>query len=134
MVKAYLRIVNDNGKNYHTVWMYDHNDPDENSAGSRVQSVSPSPIPTATSSRHPPLINRLVADKTNQIRAVLKSPQAIWSEKSIPDGVPYLIRASYVYDEDSHRKYYVAIGTSLAESRKLLNDFTLLMHRPVSRS
>lgn len=127
MVKAYLRIVNDDGKNYHPIWTYDHNDPDENSAGSRVQSVSLIADSDGRVIEASPSYQSLGADNTNQIRAVLNSPQAVWGEKSDTHGVPYLIRASYVYDEDSHRKYYVAIGMSLADSRKPLYDFTLLI-------
>jgi heavy metal sensor kinase len=72
-------------------------------------------------------LQSLGLDKAAEIQAVLKSPQAVWSEKKDEDGVPWLIRASNVSDEDSHGRYYVAIGTSLAESQKPLKDFTFLI-------
>jgi heavy metal sensor kinase len=127
VVKAYLRIVGDNGQNYHTNWNYDHNDPDENSAGSRVESMSLITDADGRVLANSSALESLGLEKPDQIREALSSPQAVWSEKTDSEGVPYLIRASYVYSEDSHRKYYVAIGTSLAESRKPLKDFTLLI-------
>jgi heavy metal sensor kinase len=41
-------------------------------------------------------------------------------------GVPYLIRSSYMLNEDGDRKFYVAIGESLAPDNKLLGSFDLL--------
>jgi heavy metal sensor kinase len=127
VVKAYLRIESDDGQNIHPVWMYDRNDPDENSAGSRVQSVSLITDSDGHVMEASSAYESLGLDNTAQIQAVLKSPQAVWTEKYDNRGVPYLIRASYVNDEALHRKYYVAIGMSLADSGKLLNDFTLLI-------
>jgi heavy metal sensor kinase len=127
VVKAYLRIVGDNGRNYHPVWIYHRDDPDENSTGSQVQSVSLITDSGGHVLEASSALQSLGLDKRAEIQDVLKSPQAVWSEKKDEDGVPWLIRASYVSDEDSHARYYVAIGASLAESRKPLNDFTLLI-------
>ncbi len=61
----------------------------------------------------------------NLIRAVLQSPGAIFKEKKDGDGTPYLIRSGYVNAEnDKTKKFYVAIGTSLEGSNKLLSQFT----------
>jgi heavy metal sensor kinase len=127
VVKAYLRIVGDNGRNYHPVWQYDRNDPDENSAGAKVESVTLITDSAGHVLWPSSALESLGLNKIAEIQAVLKSSQAVWSEKTDDDGVPWLIRSSNVSDEDSHGRYYVAIGTSLAESRKPLKDFTLLI-------
>ncbi len=127
VVKAYLRIESDKGQgNYHPVWYYDHNDPEENSIGARVQSViliadSAGKVMDVSST-----YEAMGVDKPADIREVVRSQQAVWRTKNDPKGVPYLIRASYIYDEDSKQRFYVAIGSSLADSRKLLDRFTYL--------
>lgn len=126
IVKAYLRIVNDPGQsNYHSVWHVDNDDPDEKSAVAGVQKVfliaDVSGHVMEASSNY----ESLGMDKPAEIRSVLQANGAVWSNKTDSDGVPYLIRASYVNGEDDPRRFYVAIGTSLADSRKLLNKFTL---------
>jgi heavy metal sensor kinase len=63
-------------------------------------------------------------DRPAEIHSVLQATGAVWSNKTDSDGVPYLIRASYVNGEEDPRRFYVAIGTSLADSRKLLSKFT----------
>jgi heavy metal sensor kinase len=125
VVKAYLRIVNDPGQNnYHPVWHVDNDDPDEKSAVASVQKVyliadSSGHLMEASSN-----YESLGMDKPAEIRSVLQATGAVWSNKADSDGVPYLIRASYVNGEEDPRRFYVAIGTSLADSRKLLSKFT----------
>ena len=127
-VKAYMHIVSDQGQgNYHPIWIYDYDDPDESSAVAGVQSV----ILIADAQGHimykSPAYQALGIDTPEQIRAALASPQVTLREKADPGGIPYLIHANYVYDDGAARKkFYVAIGLSLADSRKLLNRFTLL--------
>jgi len=126
VVKAYLRIVNDPGQtNYHPVWHVDNEDTDEKSAVASVQKVfliadSAGHLMEASSN-----YESLGMDKPAEIRSVLQATGAVWSNKTDSDGVPYLIRASYVTGEDdTSRKFYVAIGTSLADNGKLLSRFT----------
>ena len=126
VVKAYLRIVNDAGQNnYHPVWQVDNDDPEEKSAVAGVQKV----FLIADGAGHVMASSNfesLGMDKPAEIRSVLQATGAVWSNKTDSDGVPYLIRASYVNgEEDTSRKFYVAIGTSLADNGKLLNKFTL---------
>ena len=127
VVKAYLRIESDQGQgNYHPVWYYDHNDPDENSIGARVQSVILIADAAGKVMEVSSTYESLGKDKPPEIRAVVGSAQAVWRTRNDDKGVPYLIRASSIYDEDSKQRFYVAIGSSLSDSRKLLNRFTLL--------
>jgi heavy metal sensor kinase len=128
IVKAYLRIDSDKGENnFHPVWYYDRNDPDESSVVAGVRNViliaDPEGHPMEASANY----NALGLDKVSDIRDVLASPQAKWFDKHDSHGIPYLIRASYITAENSNHKYYVAIGLSRADSRKLLNQFTLLI-------
>ncbi|MES1261537.1 MAG: heavy metal sensor histidine kinase [Acidobacteriota bacterium] len=136
VLKANLRIENDTGQaNYHPVWFFDTIDPDEASARARIQSVyvitdeKGKPLPDAsspTSLSLSPTYESLGSDTPAQVRLVLASNQAEWVEKKDPDGVPYLIRQSYVLSEDRKHKYFVAIGKSFEESAALLRQFDWL--------
>ncbi len=128
IVKAYLRIENDSGlKNYHPVWFADANDPEEQSAVASVKKVyliadADGHILDGSTNNY----KSLGLGKPAQIRTVLQSPAPVWTETTDGRNVPYLIRASYVYgEEDTSKKFYVAVGTSLADSRRILNKFTL---------
>lgn len=126
IVKAYLRIVNDNGQqNFHPMWFADPNDPDESAAVALVKKL----YLIADSQGH--IMEGSADDKTlglanpNEIRSVLQATGPVWSERTDGDGVPWLIRESYVNGENEpNRKFYVAIGTSLTDSNKLLSRFT----------
>lgn len=128
IVKAYLRIANDPGlQNYHAIWNADFGDPDERSAVASVQKfylvcckVNGEAIDGSSNTQS------LGLGSPAEIRSVLESPQAVWTERTDSHNVHYLIRASYVYgEEDTSKKFYVAIGASLADSRRILNSFTL---------
>ncbi len=127
IVKAYLRIVSDSGQNdYHPVWNVDFHDPDESSAVADVQKVYLIADADGHVLEGSSNYQSLGMDKPSEIRSVLQSPGAVWNEKTDAQNVPWLIRASYVYgEEDASKKFYVAIGTSLADSRRILNRFTL---------
>jgi len=128
IVKAYLRIDSDKGENnFHPVWYYDRNDPDESSIVAGVRSVIFIADPDGHTMEASANYNGLGLDKQSVIKRVLASPQAQLFEKHDSKGTPYLVRASYINAENSNRKYYVAIGISRADSQKLLNQFTLLI-------
>jgi heavy metal sensor kinase len=126
VVKGNMRIVSDKGQaNYHPVWFFDPNDPEENAIGARVQRISFITDDQGRVLQDTPAYDALGADSLPQIRRVLRSNQAVWIEKKDPHGVPYLIRQNYVYDNDTHtRKFFVAIGRSLGEDRAILTQFT----------
>jgi heavy metal sensor kinase len=129
VVRANLRIEHDPGlADYHPVWHFDTTDPDEAADAARIKSVylladeHYKPIPDNYSSTY----ESLGFDTPAQIQQVLHSKQAIFLKKKDPNGVPYLIRQSYVDSEDHQRRYFVAIGKSFAESDKLVSDFNWL--------
>ncbi|HWE50896.1 MAG TPA: heavy metal sensor histidine kinase [Bryobacteraceae bacterium] len=129
VVKAYLRINNDPGQeNYHKNWNYDYSDPDESSTVAAVRGVILVTDAQGTPLEASATYESLGVDKPAQIKTALQSAQPLWGEKSDPDGVPYLTRASYVTDERTgKRKFYVSIGLSLASSEKILRSFTWLV-------
>jgi len=118
----------DKGKTFKPVWYFDTEDPEENRIKAGLEGVlyvvdSQGRRYEESKTYHslsPP-------DSLDQIRAVLDSNQAFWPEKADPNHVRYLIRQFYIYDSYSHtQKFFVALGTSLANNEKLLNGFTLL--------
>jgi heavy metal sensor kinase len=134
VVKAYLRIHNDAGQaNYHAVWNVDNNDPDESNAVAGVKKTyliadASGKVMKDVEGQDTVSSNfeSIGMPKPAEIRSVLQAPGAVLVYKTDSDGVPYLIRASYVSDEDdTSKKFYVAVGTSLAANDKVLNGFTL---------
>jgi heavy metal sensor kinase len=126
IVKAYLRIEGDQAQNdYHPQWFADPKDPEETATVAAVKKIY-----LITDEQGHVLdgagdYKSLGMSDPNLIRAALRSPAAILNEKTDANGTPYLIRSSYVTAEnDGTRKFYVAIGTSLEESNKLLSRFT----------
>ena len=68
----------------------------------------------------------LGADGLARIRRVLQSGQPEWLPKWDPKGVEYLIRQFWV-ESDDHRKFFVAIGLSLAHNQALLTQFNWII-------
>lgn len=126
IVKAYLRIVNDNGQqNFHPIWFADPNDTEESAAVAAVKKVYLIADAQGHIMEGSPDENELGLANPNEIRSVLQAPGPIYVERKDSDGVSYLIRESYVNGEqEPNRKFYVAIGTSTADSNKLLSRFT----------
>jgi heavy metal sensor kinase len=131
VVKAYLRIVNDRGlANYHPNWNYDHDDPDESNtvAGAMGVYVIADDKGHVLDDGISATYEALGEDKPDFVRSVLRSQQPVWLEKHDDKGVSYLIRASYIYDEETgKKKFYVAIGVPLADSLKLQARFTWMI-------
>jgi heavy metal sensor kinase len=127
ILNAYLRIENDPPqRNYHPVWFFDIEDPEESSAAARVKNAYYIADPSGNRVEGSKVWDGLGSDPPAEVRRVLSSNQAQWREKKDASGVPYLIRGSYIVSEDKRVRYYVAIGTSRAESERLLSRFNLL--------
>jgi heavy metal sensor kinase len=127
VVKGNLRIDGDDGVHFKPGWYFDTEDTEENSIGGKVRRV----VYITDSEGHPleitPPYAALGADSLAQIKKVLQSNQAVWLDRKDSHGEWYRIREFYVYDNHSHtKKFFVAIGISLASNQKLLNGFTLL--------
>jgi heavy metal sensor kinase len=127
VVHGNLHIFSNEEKKFYTKWYLDTEDPDENSIKGRLQKV----IYIVDSKGRPlelsPAYEALGVDSSAQIQKVLNAKEAQWIEKTAPDHVSYLIREFYVYGEDSRtQKFFVAIGTSLANNQAVLSQFTWL--------
>ena len=122
-VKAYLRIGN--GAEH---WFVDQGEPDEVAVEARLRRIFFLADAKGNILDMSELYKTLGADPLSQIHAVIFNKQTIWQEKVDPKGEHFLIRAGYDNDEDlpDRTYYYVAIGRSLKENRKLLVSFTWL--------
>jgi heavy metal sensor kinase len=121
-VKGFLRIEGDQD---HVLWFLDGNDPDDNQIKARIQNTY-----LITNDRGKPLAwssdyQSLGFDSPQYIEKTLASNVALWREKKA-GGTPYLIRSSWVTNENRDRKFYVAIGVSLAPNDRLLRSFNWL--------
>jgi heavy metal sensor kinase len=126
IVKAYLRIEGEPAQNdYHPKWFADERDPEETATVASVKKVYLITDAQGRVFEGSENYKALGMNDPNLIRAALRSPGPILNTKTDANGTPYLIRSGYVNAEnDGTKKFYVAIGTSLAESNKLLRQFT----------
>ncbi len=63
-------------------------------------------------------------DTPAEIAAALRSREPVWTTRRTSLGNIYLIRSG-MFSEDGERRYYVALGRSLALNEALVQDFTL---------
>jgi len=61
-------------------------------------------------------------DKPEEVRRTLAGNQAVLTRRRDAEGVPYLIKAGTLLDEDK-RKYFMAVGRSLDRSEKTVAEF-----------
>lgn len=132
-VKSSLRIDRNVDQVFEAKWEnYDSDDVDENAVLSRLKSMF---IITDQNGRvmqvSPAYEENFGFDPLPRIKSVLSSNEPLWREIRGKDGKPYMIRSSYVYDEQMKaeqppRKYFVAIGRQIAKPRELLQTFTWL--------
>lgn len=106
-------------------WFYDKDDTDENYIVSRLQRVYLITDARGTVLDGSEAYAELGEDTPDDVRATLRSREATWRVKKNKEGAPYLIRSGMVSSNDKHRDpYFVAIGRSLADNRKILLGFT----------
>lgn len=120
-LKGYLRIDGDNDLH----WMFDDQDSDENNIRAQVQRIYMIANSSGKVLEGSNLYQAIGFDTPAQIQRVLASNQPDERQVNAAGG-PYLIRASYVMNESRTRKFYVAIGISLANNNKTLTNFTWL--------
>ncbi|HUS08251.1 MAG TPA: ATP-binding protein [Bryobacteraceae bacterium] len=118
-VKGYLRIDKGN-----VDWYYDREDPEEAIIVDRLKQIY-----LLTDSNGDVLeisgkYRELGIETPQEIKRVLKQPGAVWKTRFNDKGAPYLIRSGLLIDDNPHRSFYVAIGRSLAESNRILDQFT----------
>jgi heavy metal sensor kinase len=123
-VKGYLKIKRTHDGTYEKNWFADYDDADEAWIVSRLRSV----IAIADEKGHflelSPKYESIGQPSLAAIQSTLGSEKAVWREVRSQDGITYMVRSWYVYDEYHERKFFVSIGRPLTNSRKLLQQFT----------
>ena len=137
-MKGYLRIEKDPdlGK-YAAAWYYDDEDPDETTIVLDVQKVYV--ITDADGNIIPNAVTKVPEISTayeniglnrDSIRARVqqavreKKQKPFWSERKNSKGEWFQIRSGIVYGEGHGPPFYVAIGVPLAQTTKVLREFT----------
>jgi heavy metal sensor kinase len=137
-MKGYLRIEKDPdlGK-YAAAWYYDDEDPDETTIVLDIQKVyvitdaDGNVIPNAvtkapeisTAYENIGLNKEAVRARVRQAMAE-KKPKLFWLERKNSKGEWFQIRSGIVYGEGHGPPFYVAIGVPLAQTTKILREFT----------
>jgi heavy metal sensor kinase len=126
-VKGYLKIEK-NGDVYKPYWYFDDDDEDEALTKSRLKSLEMISDENGNFLERAGKYDELGIPTLAQIRGAIKrSPiDPVWWEARDQQGNIYLIRASWVWDNDRHNKYYVAIGRPITNSRRLQQKFNWL--------
>lgn len=120
-IKGYLRIQ----KGLPT-WYFDEHDTDEAAIVGRLRRVYVLANSSGRVIQGTDLYASLGMDSPAEIRSVLEAGTARFRESHDAHGMPYVIRSGAVFDEDHRERYFVAIGRSTSDNRKLLQRFTWL--------
>ena len=101
---------------------YDSKDPDENYTVERLRRF----YLLADTDGHPLQWNNWPAGlmSRDEIKRIVNTGQPAYGVKMI-GGQPILIRSGVTYDEHHRYRYYLAIGQSIAQARRVLHDFTV---------
>ncbi len=113
------------GPEDHLLWYFDEHDSDENSMKARIMKVFMIADANGEIKAASNIYQALGFDSVQYIKATLASNAPQWRVKTA-EGVPYLIRSSYMLNDHGDRKFYVAIGESLAPDNKLLRSLDWL--------
>jgi heavy metal sensor kinase len=124
-LKGYLKVDKSDGV-YKPLWYIDGEDNDEVQIGSRLRAVDMIADETGNLMELSPKYEELGLPGKAHIRAVLNGRDAVWREVKDKSGVPYMIRESFIWGEDHHHKYFVAIGRPINNSRRLQQKVTWL--------
>src|SRR5579872_2900546 len=130
-MKGYMRIEDFGNKPAEAHWYYDSDDPDETFIVERLRRAFL--LTDATGKNEPMFISTSYESMgrespqeiQDRVRIALATPGKVFWDTRYSDGEPYLVRAGVVFDEQHKAPYYVAIGTPLTGSQKVLRDYTL---------
>src|SRR6202171_3760877 len=104
-------------------WFYDKEDPDESFLVNRLNHVYMLADSQGHALQYSTIYQSLGFDSPDEIVRILKSGTKSLRVRTDKDGTPYLVRAGPFYDP-KRQVYYLAIGRSIADNRKILGDFT----------
>jgi heavy metal sensor kinase len=137
-MKGYLRIEKDAdlGK-WAAAWYYDDEDPDETTIVLDVQKVyvitdaegnvilnQVTKVPEISTAYENIGLNREAIRSRVQQAATEKKTKPFWLERKNSKGEWFQIRSGIVYGEGHGPPFYVAIGVPLAQTTKILREFT----------
>jgi heavy metal sensor kinase len=117
-VNGYLRVVN-----HHPLWFYDEEDPEERAIVERLRRVFLLADAQGKALEVSGAYEVIGIDPPQEIRAAVQSRQPVFRLRTSAQGLPYMIRGGVLNDE--RHSYYVAVGRPLADSRRVLERFTL---------
>jgi len=141
---SYLRIDRSIEVNnqYAANWYYDAEDPDETTQALNLKKVllvadengNPIPEVVSGSDAHPPSVSTIYDDLGRETPAQIreyvslarkraKAP-LLFSERRSSKGEPFWIRSGLIWDELHRVPFYLSIGVSLAEDRRVLSEYT----------
>ena len=109
---------------YKPAWEYDKNDPDEDFAVERLRRVYVLADAKGCVMQFSTIYESLGIEPPKEIEAAVKSGQPVWKRKVSPHGVPYLVRAGVVFEDNPHSPFYVAVGRPMDEGEKILKRYT----------
>jgi heavy metal sensor kinase len=119
-VRAYLRIE----KNHHD-WIHDRQDREEVFTIARLQRIFVLADENGRVLQSSTLYQRLGVERPASIARIIRSGQPEWRIRTAPDGVAYILRSGVIMSNDHERKpYFVAIGRSMADNKRVIDRFT----------
>jgi len=117
-VKGYLRIDKAG-----IDWFYDRYDPEEAFIVERLRRVYLLADSEGNPLEYSPTYKSIGFESRDQIKAQIASGGRSVQVRKDNQGTPYVIRRGVVVGE-SHHRYFLAIGRSMADNRKVLQQFT----------
>jgi heavy metal sensor kinase len=137
-MKGYLRIEKDPdlGK-FAAAWYYDDEDPDETTIVLDIQKVyvitdaegnvvlnAVTKAPEISTAYENIGLNKAAIRARVQQASGERKPKPFWSERKNSKGEWFQIRSGIVYGEGHGPPFYVAVGVPLAQTTKVLREFT----------
>ena len=109
-------------------WAYDTEDPDEEFLVTRLKHVYMLADAQGHKLQYYPIYESIGFDSPDEIARILqagtKKNATSIRVRTDQDGTPYLVRSGPFYDPKQRQVYYLAIGRSIADNRKILDGFT----------
>ena len=105
-------------------WFYDRDDPDESFAVERLRRIYLLADTQGHVLQRSEIYDSLGLDSPAEIQAILQSGHNAIRIKSDAKGGQYIIRSGLMIDEKGNR-YYLAIGRTIDQNNKVIQDFTL---------
>jgi hypothetical protein len=105
------------------VWSYDHRNPDEAYTVERLRHIYLLANEDGNPLEYSTIYDSMGVDAPQAIQSLLREGSPVYLHRKDKDGIPYLILASSTHDSEG-RKYFLAIGRSLAIANRTVAAFT----------